>query len=162
MKADSTSVAFAGNAPTLMSLRSLKRVAPTWMNTSKAIFDDKEAHEAWGWVLEMYAFTIACHLEGVPPATLHIKMMGQPPWDTALWPYYLLHYTYGMDYTLEVSIVVLLLWWLQGDALCAQSCFPHAGRLHARETWRLAFRQAHVRAEAAAAAPWSPARWHGQ
>ena len=28
-------------------------------------------------------------------------MMGQPPWDTQLWPYYLLHYTYGMDYTLE-------------------------------------------------------------
>ena len=89
------------------------------------------ACQAWGWVLEMYAFTIACHLEGVPPAALHIKMMGQPPWDTKLWwgslllmsgaavplwepaiarqrcpavcrPYYLLHYTYGMDYTLEV------------------------------------------------------------
>ena len=40
----------AGNAPTLMSLRSLKRVAPTWMNVSKAIFDDKEAHEVfWFW-----------------------------------------------------------------------------------------------------------------
>ena len=84
-----------------MSLRALRRVAPTWMNVSRAIFDDREAHAAWGWVLEMYAFTIACHLEGVPPASLHIKMMGQPPWDTQLWPYYLLHYTYGMDYTLE-------------------------------------------------------------
>ena len=37
--------AHAGNAPTLMSLKHLKQVAPTWMNTSKAIFDDKEAHE---------------------------------------------------------------------------------------------------------------------
>ena len=35
----------AGNAPTLMSLKSLRKVAPTWMNVSKAIFDDKEAHE---------------------------------------------------------------------------------------------------------------------
>ena len=35
----------AGNAPTLMSLKHLKQIAPTWMNTSKAIFDDKEAHE---------------------------------------------------------------------------------------------------------------------
>jgi hypothetical protein len=40
--------------------------------------------QAWGWVLEMYAFTIACHLEGVAPASLHIKMMAQPPWDTKL------------------------------------------------------------------------------
>ncbi|CAL8466227.1 g5763 [Coccomyxa elongata] len=92
------SIAPMGNAPTLMSLKSLRRVAPTWMNVSKAIFDDKEAHEAWGWVLEMYAFTIACYMEGLPTALLHIKMMAQPPWDTKLWPYYLLHYTYGMDY----------------------------------------------------------------
>lgn len=28
-----------------MSLKSLRKVAPTWMNVSKAIFDDKEAHE---------------------------------------------------------------------------------------------------------------------
>ena len=37
--------AHVGNAPTLMSLKHLKQIAPTWMNTSKAIFDDKEAHE---------------------------------------------------------------------------------------------------------------------
>ena len=56
--------------------------------------------QAWGWVLEMYAFTISCFMEGVPPAALHVKMMGQPPWDTQLADgYYLLHYTYGMDYT---------------------------------------------------------------
>ena len=48
----------------------------------------------------MYAFTISCFLEGVPPAALHVKMMGQPPWDTQLTDgYFLLHYTYGMDYT---------------------------------------------------------------
>ena len=55
--------------------------------------------QAWGWVLEMYAFTISCHIEGVPPAALHIKMMGQPPWDAKLSDgFFLLHYTYGMDY----------------------------------------------------------------
>lgn len=26
--------------------------------------------------------------------------MSQPPWDEKLEPYYILHYTYGMDYTL--------------------------------------------------------------
>ena len=43
----------------------------------------------------MYGFTIACYMAGIQPARLHIKMMSQPPWDTKLWPYYLLHYTYG-------------------------------------------------------------------
>ncbi|KAK9833448.1 hypothetical protein WJX81_006347 [Elliptochloris bilobata] len=90
-----------GNAPTLMAMRDLRKVAPLWVNVSRAIFDDKEAHEKWGWVLEMYGFTIACHMARIQPARLHIKMMSQPPWDTRLWPSYLLHYTYGMDYTLE-------------------------------------------------------------
>jgi hypothetical protein len=53
------------------------------------------AAQKWGWVLEMYGFTIACYNAGIAPATLHIKMMSQPPWDTKLWPYYLLHFTYG-------------------------------------------------------------------
>ena len=34
-----------GNAPTMMSLEDLQRVAPLWMNTSHAIFDDEEAHK---------------------------------------------------------------------------------------------------------------------
>ena len=28
-------------------------------------------------------------------------MMAQPPYDTKLSPFYIIHYTYGMDYTLE-------------------------------------------------------------
>ena len=65
--------------------------------------------QAWGWVLEMYAFTISCFMEGVPPAALHVKMMGQPPWDTQLADgYYLLHYTYGMDYTKICPPLLLL------------------------------------------------------
>ena len=64
--------------------------------------------QAWGWVLEMYAFTISCYLEGVPPAALHIKMMGQPPWDAKLSDgFFLLHYTYGMDYDKICSFLML-------------------------------------------------------
>lgn len=40
------SVRHAGNAPTLMAMRDLRKVAPMWVNVSHAIFDDKEAHEA--------------------------------------------------------------------------------------------------------------------
>ena len=57
--------------------------------------------QEWGWVLEMYGFAISCFKEDVGPIDLHLKMMSQPPWDEKLSPYYLLHYTYGNDYTLE-------------------------------------------------------------
>ncbi len=49
----------------------------------------------------MYGFAISCFKEDVGPIDLHLKMMSQPPWDEKLSPYYLLHYTYGNDYTLE-------------------------------------------------------------
>lgn len=50
-------------------------------------------------VLEMYGFTISSFITGIPPATLHVKMMAQPPWDNDVpWgpSFYILHYTYGM------------------------------------------------------------------
>ena len=49
--------------------------------------------QAWGWVLEMYGFTLACHIVGIPRVDLFLRMMSQPPWDTQLGPYYILHYT---------------------------------------------------------------------
>ncbi|KAL0032623.1 hypothetical protein WJX77_011236 [Trebouxia sp. C0004] len=94
-------IAPVGNAPTLLSLAQLQKMAPMWMNTSMAIFSDEQANKEWGWVLEMYGFAISCFKEDVGPIDLHLKMMSQPPWDKKLDPYYLLHYTYGNDYTLE-------------------------------------------------------------
>lgn len=61
--------------------------------------------QVWGWVQEMYGFTIAAYLGGIKKVDLFLHMMAQPPWDTNLElgpnkPYYILHYTYGMDYKL--------------------------------------------------------------
>ena len=64
--------------------------------------------QKWGWVLEMYGFTIACYKAAIQPARLHIKMMSQPPWDTKVWPYYLLHYTYGASSGLSQSLHTLV------------------------------------------------------
>jgi hypothetical protein len=50
---------------------------------------------------EMYAFTLSCYKAGIRGIDLHLRMMAQPPYDEKLAPFYLLHYTYGMDYTLE-------------------------------------------------------------
>lgn len=67
----------------MMAWDDLVKVAPLWMNISLAIFNDKEASKEWGWVQEMYAFTIGCYNAGVPRVDLHKKMMSQPPWDTS-------------------------------------------------------------------------------
>ena len=48
----------------------------------------------------MYGFTIGCYRAGVGRIDLYLRMMSQPPWDTTMEPFYILHYTYGMDYTL--------------------------------------------------------------
>ena len=61
--------------------------------------------QEWGWVMEMYAFTISLYNHNVLPVSLHLELAAQPPWDTTMdmngIPYYILHYTYGNDYTLE-------------------------------------------------------------
>jgi hydroxyproline O-arabinosyltransferase len=53
----------------------------------------------------MYGFTIAAWLAGIKKFDLYLNMMCQPPWDTRMnmtdtKPYYIVHYTYGMDYKL--------------------------------------------------------------
>lgn len=100
------SLAPVGNSPTFLSVEQMERVMPVWMNTSIAIFKDKDANREWGWVQEMYGFTIALHKVGIPKVDLFLHMMAQPPWDTQMGisprrPYYIIHYTYGMDYTLS-------------------------------------------------------------
>jgi hydroxyproline O-arabinosyltransferase len=66
--------------------------------------DTKYPAQEWGWVMEMYAFTIALYNHNIGPVGLHLELASQPPWDTQMEsngvPYYILHYTYGMDYTM--------------------------------------------------------------
>ena len=69
------------------------------------------AAQVWGWVQEMYGFTIGLFLGGVKKTDLYLHMMAQPPWDTELQvapgkPFYIIHYTYGMDYKLTGKAVV--------------------------------------------------------
>lgn len=62
--------------------------------------------QKWGWVQEMYAFTISLYVIGVRHVDLILHMMAQPPWDNRMTlgvgrPYYILHYTYGNDFTAD-------------------------------------------------------------
>ena len=90
-----------GSSPTMLSWKDMKNVVPIWYNISLAVHEDEEAVKAWGWIQEMYAFTMSMYLAGIRDCSLHIELMSHPPWDFDLEKYYLLHYTYGMDYTLD-------------------------------------------------------------
>lgn len=90
-----------GSSPTMMTWDDMKKVVPLWFNLSIAVHNDKEAVEKWGWIQEMYAFTLSMYKAGIKNIGLHLKMMSQPPYDSDLDKFYILHYTYGMDYDLN-------------------------------------------------------------
>ena len=54
-----------------------------WVNTSLAIKQDKEADKEFGWVQEMYAYSIASATAAGGPIRHQLKtqFMAQPPWD---------------------------------------------------------------------------------
>ncbi|KAG1669891.1 hypothetical protein FOA52_002417 [Chlamydomonas sp. UWO 241] len=105
-----------GNSPTMMAVKDFRRMAPIWYNVTMEIFNDKEAHEAWSWVLEMYGFTIATHKAGLYGFTIatykaglhegltaYSNMLAHPPFDSKQVdykgdPFYLLHLTYPMRF----------------------------------------------------------------
>lgn len=90
-----------GSSPTMLSWKDMKNIVPIWYNVSLAVHEDDEAAKAWGWIQEMYAFTMSMYIAGVRDCSLHSEWMSQPPWDSDMDKYYLLHYTYGMDYKLD-------------------------------------------------------------
>nr|DAD42767.1 TPA_asm: hypothetical protein HUJ06_000997 [Nelumbo nucifera] len=78
----------------------LEKIAPTWMNVSLKMKDDPEADKTFGWVLEMYAYAVASAMHGVKHI-LRKDFMIQPPWDLEVGKTFIIHYTYGCDYSLK-------------------------------------------------------------
>lgn len=89
-----------GNSPVFIRKTDLKAIAPTWANVTLQVKNNPESDKAWGWVQEMYAYSMASFLHNVSHS-LHLQLMAQPPWDTSLKKTFILHYTYGCDYTLD-------------------------------------------------------------
>ncbi|XP_021772172.1 hydroxyproline O-arabinosyltransferase 3-like [Chenopodium quinoa] len=89
-----------GNSPVIITKSLLKEIAPTWLNVSLQIKYNPEADRTFGWVQEMYAYAIASALHGVKHI-LHKNFMVQPPWDINLGKSYIIHFTYGCDYTMK-------------------------------------------------------------
>ncbi|XP_010544263.1 PREDICTED: uncharacterized protein LOC104816926 [Tarenaya hassleriana] len=89
-----------GNSPVIIKKSILEEISPTWLNVSLRMKDDPETDKAFGWVLEMYAYTVASALHGVRHI-LREDFMLQPPWDVETGKSFILHYTYGCDYNLK-------------------------------------------------------------
>eukprot|EP00982_Pelagococcus_subviridis_P001000 8354-Pelagococcus_subviridis.AAC.1 len=89
-----------GSSPVFIHKDDLRKIAPTWHDVTVKIKRDPEANKEWGWVLEMYGYTIASWLSGVRH-DLRPKLQAQPPWDKSVSDFYILHFTYGNDYDLD-------------------------------------------------------------
>lgn len=89
-----------GNSPVIIEKTLLEEIAPTWVNISLRMKDDPATDKAFGWVLEMYAYAVASALHGVRH-TLRKDFMLQPPWDLEVGRKFIIHYTYGCDYTMK-------------------------------------------------------------
>ena len=71
-----------GNSPVIISKRQMLQVAPVWRDLAFRIDTYKPSKEYWGWVLEMWAFTISCSQQDPPvDFDLHPEFMLQTPWD---------------------------------------------------------------------------------
>ncbi|XP_065877721.1 hydroxyproline O-arabinosyltransferase NOD3-like isoform X2 [Euphorbia lathyris] len=95
-----TNVDPIGNSPVIIKKSILEEISPTWVNISLRMKDDPETDKAFGWVLEMYAYAVASALHGVRHV-LRKDFMLQPPWDLEIGKKFIIHYTYGCDYSLE-------------------------------------------------------------
>ncbi len=78
-------------------------------NLSLTPFPHECIFQDWGWVQEMYAFTLSVWEAGIKKVDLYPQIMAQPPWDKEMdqgpgKPFHIIHYTYGMDYTFEGKI----------------------------------------------------------
>ncbi|KAK9154656.1 hypothetical protein Sjap_002136 [Stephania japonica] len=89
-----------GNSPVIIKKSVLNEVAPTWMNVSMRMKEDPETDREFGWVLEMYGYAVASALHGVKHI-LRKDFMIQPPWDLKIDGTFMIHYTYGCDYSLK-------------------------------------------------------------
>jgi len=63
----------------------LAKVAPVWHDMAVRMKTDPQADRAWGWVLEMWAYTCAAWVSGVHH-DLVPRLQAQPPWDTTCVP----------------------------------------------------------------------------
>jgi len=104
-----------GNAPVIIHKDKLRKIVPLWTEISLKMKGNPSVEKAFGWIQEMYAYSLASALAEEEPVRydMHMEFMLQPPFDgqmkvRACWPpaiirscptkpAYIIHYTYGQD-----------------------------------------------------------------
>ena len=98
-----------GPSPAIVHVESLKKLTPLWYDLSVDLKHDPQADRAFGWVLEMWGYSIACARVGVkhyvwqqfqiePSSTWHQNVTAEDP--------YIYHYTFGVEYSSDGIPVV--------------------------------------------------------
>lgn len=93
-----------GPSPALLHKKMLELVTNDWYELSVELKRDRETDACFGWVLEMWGWTITCARHGIthevwqqfqiePSATWRQNVSGEDP--------YIYHYTFGHEYTRE-------------------------------------------------------------
>ncbi|KAG9138252.1 hypothetical protein Leryth_001474 [Lithospermum erythrorhizon] len=95
-----TNVDPIGNSPVIIKKNLLEEIAPTWVNISLRIKNDREADKTFGWVQEMYAYAVASALHDVQHI-LRKDFMIQTPFGKETRNIFILHYTYACDFNMK-------------------------------------------------------------
>ena len=93
-----------GPSPLIIHKPALRKLAPLWLNMSLRLKVDKEADSRFGWVLEMWGYSIAAAQLGITHEVVHTFQVeggagisAKSAMDRGT---YIFHYTYGIEYTL--------------------------------------------------------------
>ena len=93
-----------GPSPLMISKSKLALLAPEWLNMSLRLKVDKTADQRFGWVLEMWGYSIAAAARGIRHDVLRNFQVEGGAGISALSAQsrgtYIFHYTYGIEYTL--------------------------------------------------------------
>jgi hypothetical protein len=98
------SVQPVGPSPAIVHVDALKKLTPLWYELSVDLKHDGAADRAFGWVLEMWGYSIACARVGIkhyvwqqlqiePSSTWHQNVSAEDP--------YIYHYTFGVEYSAD-------------------------------------------------------------
>ncbi|KAK9816450.1 hypothetical protein WJX72_000477 [[Myrmecia] bisecta] len=96
-----------GNSPVMMHREQLREVVPLWSQLAMDLHNDGEANVTLGWILDMYAFSLASSQVAAGPIefALHFDLMLQPPFEDKFnmpaaggRPGCIIHYTYSQDF----------------------------------------------------------------